>query len=57
MFLLEPTDAVYATGYAGNGYRNISTGVVFKFVDEIVDRLNSYDVTIGIDSIFFKNIC
>ena len=41
----EPKDAFYAV--AGDAVFDISTGVVFKFASEIVDKLDSYDVTTG----------
>ena len=47
MFLVESTDALHATADVGSAYETISTGDVFKFGNEIADRLDSYDVTTG----------
>ena len=46
-FVPAPTDAFHATAWDGDEYETINAGVVFKFLNEIVDRLGSYDVTTG----------
>ena len=44
-YVSEPTDTVYAV--AGSGDLSITSNVVFKFTNKLMDRLQSYDVTTG----------
>ena len=46
-FLKASSDMVYSTGYKGNEYESVTQGDVFKFTNETIDRLGSYDVSTG----------